>query len=502
MIAAFFGSVLPSMASGDTSATGTLSVSMWQQMNCDGCLGDASFRGVGDDKSFGAVLPSCASDSTDACVESLEMQDLDSNLWQSFSPSAPILLADIACKGCWSGIHYSTWSSDTAMGIPPGSTPSKWSSGNNTEVVMATLSATCPIPPGSPSKTCTLADGSSSISTWGFNLSMNPLPGMKLPKARFRVVVRLNSYVKNLNTFMHGRLTNAAMDITSTGRLTVEGEPAIVPIAKTKVFQLQNLPDDVRKYFVDMCSSGHCLGTPDPSTWNANTPSQNFSFGQGPDQKNVYNFWSKYLFSSSSRENSVWSVESTGQSGSFGCPSDPSGINGLVTTNANIFDPGPPTWNQQDQSLDFFVASPHLLSGGALASGNYDLSLSNVVAKCLWKVGRIPSEATISVTYDDALADVATTTLNQDAAFVQFHANNFHYSAPTIKITFPKASLDAPSPIPSPGASLSPAAVVTPSPIAAVAPTNKKVVIICLKGKTTKKIIGVSPKCPSGFRKK
>jgi membrane protein involved in colicin uptake len=36
----------------------------------------------------------------------------------------------------------------------------------------------------------------------------------------------------------------------------------------------------------------------------------------------------------------------------------------------------------------------------------------------------------------------------------------------------------------------------------AKAAANKKVTITCVKGKLTKKFTGVSPKCPSGYRKK
>jgi len=32
--------------------------------------------------------------------------------------------------------------------------------------------------------------------------------------------------------------------------------------------------------------------------------------------------------------------------------------------------------------------------------------------------------------------------------------------------------------------------------------TTKKTTITCVKGKTTKKVTGVNPKCPSGFKKK
>jgi hypothetical protein len=35
-----------------------------------------------------------------------------------------------------------------------------------------------------------------------------------------------------------------------------------------------------------------------------------------------------------------------------------------------------------------------------------------------------------------------------------------------------------------------------------VKPAAKKITIICIKGKLTKKISNVSPKCPAGYKKK
>jgi hypothetical protein len=69
-------------------------------------------------------------------------------------------------------------------------------------------------------------------------------------------------------------------------------------------------------------------------------------------------------------------------------------------------------------------------------------------------------------------------------------AKGFTYSAPTIKV---KLSQDVPAPAPS--------ATPTPSPIAKPA-AAKKTSITCVKGKTSKKVTAVNPKCPTGFKKK
>jgi hypothetical protein len=42
----------------------------------------------------------------------------------------------------------------------------------------------------------------------------------------------------------------------------------------------------------------------------------------------------------------------------------------------------------------------------------------------------------------------------------------------------------------------------TPTPTASNKPVIKKVTITCIKGKTSKKVTAVKPKCPAGYKKK
>jgi hypothetical protein len=69
-------------------------------------------------------------------------------------------------------------------------------------------------------------------------------------------------------------------------------------------------------------------------------------------------------------------------------------------------------------------------------------------------------------------------------------AAGFTFSTPKIKV---KLSQEVSAP--APAASPTPSAVA--KPIAA-----KKTSITCIKGKTTKKVTAVNPKCPTGYKKK
>jgi hypothetical protein len=60
-----------------------------------------------------------------------------------------------------------------------------------------------------------------------------------------------------------------------------------------------------------------------------------------------------------------------------------------------------------------------------------------------------------------------------------------------------KFSQEAPAPVATPTPSATPTATAVAKPVAA-----KKTSINCVKGKTTKKVTAVNPKCPTGFKRK
>jgi hypothetical protein len=75
---------------------------------------------------------------------------------------------------------------------------------------------------------------------------------------------------------------------------------------------------------------------------------------------------------------------------------------------------------------------------------------------------------------------------------------NFTFSNPSIRI---KLIQDAPSPSPS----TSPVVDTALPPTLELKPISnilKKFTITCAKGKTTKKVTAVNPKCPAGYKKK
>jgi hypothetical protein len=158
------------------------------------------------------------------------------------------------------------------------------------------------------------------------------------------------------------------------------------------------------------------------------------------------------------------------------CITDKTKFNGVITTNAMLMDVSPARF--EDGSLVYDVAGAHLAYDGSVFKGTYDLVMSSSVARCLYQFSSAPIKATISIiAADGSVQNIATEVVGERNGWLTLSANNFTFSAPTIKI---KLFQDAPA---------KPA-------------VNKSVTISCVKGKITKKVTGISPKCPSGYKKK
>jgi hypothetical protein len=90
----------------------------------------------------------------------------------------------------------------------------------------------------------------------------------------------------------------------------------------------------------------------------------------------------------------------------------------------------------------------------------------------------------------DGSPQIATTIVSEKNGWVYLTAANFEFSAPVIKAKLTQEKVVEPTPV----------ATANPTPV--VKPAAKKITIICVKGKTVKKVSAVKPVCPSGFKKK
>jgi hypothetical protein len=97
------------------------------------------------------------------------------------------------------------------------------------------------------------------------------------------------------------------------------------------------------------------------------------------------------------------------------------------------------------------------------------------------------------------ITEVITTSSRVENGTYFLSANGFHYSSPTIKV---KVVQDNPSPMTDNKAQLAQNSEPRTSTNTKSTAAQKNSTISCVKGKTTKKVTAVKPKCPAGFKKK
>jgi hypothetical protein len=300
----------------------------------------------------------------------------------------------------------------------------------------------------------------------------------------------------NVYGWLHGRFKNPDISIgvnpaNKDGvELTIIADPIKVPVVGGFI-KSATAPADILKYFSQTPYWGNVRGR--GNSWSKSSPLTELTVSHehfDPSQEvfDEVRAWLNALGDKSVAEPSYWLVQTVANGGDVlgKCTADTNALAGIVTTNATMYLPGPPTFNKTDGVLDYKVVAPHFTRDGEVFLGTYNLSINSKVARCIYGFSNAPISATVSITSSDGNSRVATTTVTERNGFLNLSAYGFEFSDPTIsvKITGEKVATRAP--------------VAQPTPIAA----KSKVTISCVKGKVVRKVTAYSPQCPMGYKKK
>jgi hypothetical protein len=311
--------------------------------------------------------------------------------------------------------------------------------------------------------------------------------------------------------WMHGRVSDPNIQLSEaagTTSIEMQGFPVAVP-AVYKMYTYPEMPQALKDEY-DVTTGGY---KKDPNfARNPTNYVQGGRSAEDPDplkRNNIYEptpsskagmeqlkLWIPFIKDKATALLSYWTVRTLTQDemeGSSQCFRDSNRVSGIVTTNATQYSAGPPTLDKSEGTLNYVVAAPHYDPRDKDFKGSYDLVMRSDVARCVYGFSKAPINATISITSDDGTPQVATTVIGERNGWLYLQAKNFEFSAPIIKAKLTQEVVVEPTPTPTP----TPTATPTVKPVVA-----KKTTITCVKGKTTKKVTAVKPKCPSGFKKK
>jgi hypothetical protein len=306
---------------------------------------------------------------------------------------------------------------------------------------------------------------------------------------RFSIKLRLSS---SPSGWLHGRLDQPNVEIISGTQapaiqLTLSGNTTRVPaVGVTRKWT--ELPTSLQttylgggfkgsKYGCRWCSSDPLL-----NTLSANPPAS----GEGAIEE--LKAWLPIVNDKSSADLNTWSIRTlstTEMNGADRCFSKTNQINGLVMTNSTVYSAGPPQF--EAGTLNYQVAAPHFMSNGDVFKGQYNLVMRSDVARCVYSFTAAPIQATLSIINSNGTAQVATMAIGERNGWLYLNANNFEFSAPTVRIKLSQEA--APTPAPEMTTQASPKLPV------------KKSTITCAKGKVKKKFTGAKPACPQGYKR-
>lgn len=325
---------------------------------------------------------------------------------------------------------------------------------------------------------------------------------------RFGMKVRL---AKPMAGWLHGRVADPDVFIASTAagqEISVTASPSKVPVLDVWS-KLTDLPEplllDLKNERVGGRFYYGFIGTP------LEQLTVSMDGGANGDEWSMRRFlmWLAVAKDTAAVSRSSWTVR-TMRNSEFGsaqhCLVSDTSLAGFVSTNATVYLAGPPTFNPDTQSLDYKVASPHFDRMGGVNIGHYALAIRSDVARCVYGFRSAPVSATISIVSADGTEQVATTAVSEHDGWLYLHADGFTYSSPTVRVKLtqeqPKAEpTPTASPTPTPSETPSATATPTPSPSSVTKPAAKKT-ITCVKGKQTKRVTAVAPKCPTGWKLK
>ena len=455
-------------------------------------LGSSSFAGANysvlpnqDHAKFISVFPTCELGEFKNCIISLESKRKGDLNWSkgtvgfSETPNSPGAVAINYANGTQPHLVGKN-EEDASKGIPTGRTSSIWNlpstphKGGNQYLVSASVD------------NFNFADVNNPVN---FQVSINPIvysPALRKSYGpidsvmaysdffaypddiEFRISIRLGITAKMISTFFNGRIKSPQIDIADD-ILTISGFPEEHPRAQTEFLKYTDLSNAERAIL--------------PPSFDAKWFETN-SFYAGLTNDSVRPFANFSIWEPKIRQIGTvksWFVNSSNQVADCQI----STLSGFVSSNALLYSTRAPEWNPSSNSLGYQLASTHLDHDGNVNRGNLDLVLSPELTKCLWKFNPADIQsASVQISYANGDPIVGISTIKVVKNWVYINVSGYTFSDPYVQIKMVSSRVES---------------IDEPTIIVKV---QKKISIVCVKGKTSKTIKGVSPKCPSGFKKK
>ena len=164
-----------------------------------------------------------------------------------------------------------------------------------------------------------------------------------------------------------------------------------------------------------------------------------------------------------------------------------------------------PVWNSEKKSLSYKASAPRLSPDGkTVNTGFYYATISSADALALWGLKK-PEDAAaaliISVRTNEGGSTAATKTVAVKNGRIIIQVFGFEFPDPMLDISL-NPSYDVLASSAQNASNMSAAGTVRTTASPKPSPTPKVTSISCIKGNQLRKVTGVKPKCPTGFKKR
>lgn len=332
------------------------------------------------------------------------------------------------------------------------------------------------------------------------------------------LTIRLKTQVSG---WLEGRMANADASIARNqfGEqiVTVSGKPVSIPALFGWVKKVE-MPENLRKYYESLDPFWRHMGGGLPCLTSDLCLPKDFtgwlrggSFSE-PGMKEL-SLWLPILNDKAATMESSWYFKSVNANIVERCAPADGTVTGLVTTNATIYLPGPPTFDSSQQSLDYKVLAPHFRPDGDEFRGTYDLIIDAQVARCIYGYSSAPISASISLISESGINQVVASQVSEKNGFLRMSVQGFTFSNPTLRVKLKQASQDSklpsnPSKVSPSGKGLKTIRCFNKSEdfvTSTKCPSGYNFVIertiTCKNGSSIRKVLGQQPVCPRGYKK-
>jgi hypothetical protein len=132
---------------------------------------------------------------------------------------------------------------------------------------------------------------------------------------------------------------------------------------------------------------------------------------------------------------STWNVSQIKYATFSGCDSKTPRLEGLLTTNAMVYNGDLPTYKKG--ALSYQVGGLHYNHDGSVFKGSYDFIMRSDTARCIYGFTKAPVQVAVTVTDVNGVKSASTSSVSESDGWLRIRARDFTFSTPTItaKIT-------------------------------------------------------------------